>query len=257
MGVLGRALHPDRAALHNGSADAIYPTLVRDLGGWGLKGLIVAGIFAAALSTYDSIGSAMSALLTRDVYARILAREKSDRHYMWVGRWLTPVIILGSFAYFPFLGRGMLDFYLELTSVLVMPLLTLYLLGAFTRVNRQSGWIALSAGAAYGLVRLFAPWAAERWGIRILPPLLCDKYAAYCFSVLATALAAVLVSALKGWEPRESLLRLEGRGWLAGSQKELGNLLPAAVPGSWSWLPAPLILLVLAAAGILSFWVLW
>lgn len=154
MGVLGRALVPSPEALPDGKQDQIYPWLVSQLD-TGLKGLVVAGIFAAAFSTFDSIGSSISALLTRDVYARLLVRKRDDHHYLRVGQWLTPVIIGSSFLYMPsLLARGtMLIQFLDLTSTFVIPLLTLYLMGTFTRVHRSSGTIGLLVGAAYGVLR--------------------------------------------------------------------------------------------------------
>jgi Na+/proline symporter len=100
---MGRALVPEQSVLPDGRQDAIYPYLVSQMDVPGLKGLVVAGIFAAALSTYDSIGSSLSALLTRDVYARLLVRDRDDRHYLRVGQWLTALIIGLSFLYVPFL----------------------------------------------------------------------------------------------------------------------------------------------------------
>ena len=89
MGMMGKALYPEVGLLPTEPAmqkiDAIYPILVRDFTTTGLKGIVVAGLFAAAFSTYDSIGSALSALITRDVYARLLAPNRSDAHYLAVG----------------------------------------------------------------------------------------------------------------------------------------------------------------------------
>ena len=70
MGVIGRSLFPDFDVLPHGTVDSIYPHLVNQLTVTGLKGVVVAGVLAASFSTFDSIGSTLSALLTRDVYAR-------------------------------------------------------------------------------------------------------------------------------------------------------------------------------------------
>ena len=56
IGVMGRALYPLQSALPGGSQDAIYPFIVRQFDIIGLKGLVVAGILAAALSTYIRSG---------------------------------------------------------------------------------------------------------------------------------------------------------------------------------------------------------
>ena len=99
MGVMGRALHPVVDLLPGGKNDAIYPFMVSELAPEFLKGVVVAGILAAALSTFDSIGSTLSALFTRDIYARFIVRDGDDNHYLKVGRWVTPLVIGGSFLY--------------------------------------------------------------------------------------------------------------------------------------------------------------
>ena len=99
MGIMGRALDPEVDLLpvmpSLQKIDSIFPILVREFTTVGLREIVVAGIFAAAFSTYDSIGSAFSALIPREVYARLLAPEKTDAHYLTVGRWLTPIIVFG------------------------------------------------------------------------------------------------------------------------------------------------------------------
>ena len=262
MGIMGRALFPEQAALPEGRQDAIYPYLVSQIEFVGLKGLVVAGILAAALSTYDSIGSSLSALLTRDVYARLIVRDRDDRHYLRVGQWLTPVIIGLSFLYVPFmLGGGMLLFYIDLTSTFVIPLLTVFLLGTCTRVHRSSGMIALLAGALYGVVRLLAPALAEKYGIAVLPEFMVNSYAAYTISMLITAGTAVLVSLIAGWEAPAGILHEEEGTWLRSSQLEVRQLDQGSVGGrqaEWSALtPVLLTILVVSAGCFLSFVVFW
>ena len=252
MGVMGRALHP--VALDN--KDTIYPLMVHDLAPEYLKGIVVAGILAAVLSTFDSIGSTLSALFTRDVYARFLKRDKDDKHYLQVGRLVTPLVIGGSFLYiFPydFLGNGMVDFFINISSVFVVPLLTLYLMGRFTPVHRRSGVVGLCAGGAYGLARLVADG-----GDVYLPFLLTNQYAAYSYSMLITAASMVAVSLVLGWEKKGDLRTVEVDGWLGRSQEQARQLL-VSQPGeaSSSRLPAVLALLVLALGCILSFVIFW
>jgi len=225
MGIMGRALFPEQAALPQGRQDAIYPYLVSQIEAVGLKGLVVAGILAAALSTYDSIGSSLSALLTRDVYARLIVRDGDDHHYLRVGQWLTPAVIAVSFFYVPFmLEGGMFLFYVDLTSTFVIPLLTIFLLGTCTRVHRRSGMIALLAGALYGIVRLVAPYLAENYGVVVLPAFMVNSYAAYIISMLVTAGTAVLISLFVGWEDLSAILHEEEGEWLRSSQQAVRQL---------------------------------
>ena len=259
LGVMGRALFPDKGDLPYATQDAIYPYLVNQFSAEGLKGLVVAGVLAASFSTFDSIGSTLSALLTRDVYARLIVREKDDHHYMRVGQWLTPLIIGGSFLYVPFIKGGMLLFYIDLTSVFVIPLLTLFLMGVLTRVHRRAGLIGILVGAAYGVMRLVASQIAESYGIAILPSIMANTFAAYVFSILITAGTMVLVSLLMGWEPHGELLHEEKTGWLRSSQLTIRNLQPVtqAQTRSVDLLPALLAVIAVVIGCTLSFWIFW
>ena len=263
MGIIGRALYPDQSSLPNGQQDSIYPVLVNHIEGVGLKGLVLAGILAAAFSTYDSIGSALSALLTRDVYARLVVRDKNDRHYLRLSQWLTPVIIGISFLYVPgLLKGGMVLYYVELTSAFVIPLLTIFLFGRFTRVHRRSGLIGLLMGTTYGGLRLLAPVVAEKFGIVLLPPVMMGTYAAYPLSMVVTAGTMVLTSLIIGWESQNSssLSRLPREGiWLQSSLKEIQRLQPNTIEVSWKHplLPVVLCFLVIITGSFLTFVVFW
>ena len=67
-------------------ADRIFPELLFAHASPWLTGAILAGATAAAMSTLDSILHANMTVLTRDVYQRYIAPDKSQAHYVWVGR---------------------------------------------------------------------------------------------------------------------------------------------------------------------------
>ena len=262
VGIMGRALYPDLAAMPLDeslrNADSIYPLLVREMTSFGFKGLVVAGVLAASFSTFDSIGSTLSSLLVRDVYARLMVRDKEDHHYLTVGRWLTPMIIFGSFAYVPFLlTQGMLLFYLDLVGAFVVPLLTIYLMGIFTRAHRKSGTIGLLVGVGYGVVRLLAPPAADSLGIALLPSFMVDSFAGSVFGMLITAGAMVVVSLVAGWEPRGALLHEETTPWLRSSSlqaQQIGQSHHVTHSDLWPALLGAAVCLVGIVLGFVVFW---
>ncbi len=260
IGVIGRALYPafpaEVAVLQTN--DVIYPLMVRELTGIGLKGLVVAGILAASFSTFDSIGSTLSSLLVRDVYARLLVTDRDDHHYLRVGQWLTPVIIFGSFAYIPFLlESGMLMFYIDVVGAFIAPLLTVYVLGVSTRVHRRSALAGMLAGVGYGVLRLFAPRIAVAFGIQVLPSVMVDGLAGWLFGVFVTGAVMILFSLVFGWTPPGELLHEEKEGWLQASQCEVRGLArPPEYARSHVWATVWSWLVVLTGAG-LSFIVFW
>jgi SSS family solute:Na+ symporter len=263
MGILGRAFFPTPASLPvaeslRQTADALYPVLVREFTATGFKGIVVAGLVAAAVSTYAGIGAAMSALLTRDVYARLIARNRDDAHYLRVGRWLTLAVTLGSFIYVPFLlQQGMMMFYLDLVGAFVIPLLTVYLMGVFTRVHRKSGTIGLLAGVAYGAWRLIASKLASETGVALLPAPMLDGFAAYPISLLITAGTMLMVSLVLGFEPPGSLLQNEAAGWMQESQMPTQPSDTARAERRRNFVPALMGLAVMSLGLVLSFVVFW
>jgi len=66
--------------------DRIFPELLFAYASPWLTGAILAGATAAAMSTLDSILHANMTVLTRDVYQRYVAPDRSQEHYVGVGR---------------------------------------------------------------------------------------------------------------------------------------------------------------------------
>ena len=133
MGPLARADFPGLELV-----DQAYPLMVSKYLPVGLVGL-VGLVVAAAYSTFASIGMGISSLFVRDVYARFLVRRASDHHYTRVGKICVPLIVALGFLYLPFLGGGMVALYMRLVGAISVPLMTVILMGIFTRVHRATG----------------------------------------------------------------------------------------------------------------------
>jgi SSS family solute:Na+ symporter len=198
LGVFGRALFPGLEP-----ADEMYPALIERYLGPGLKGLVVAGVLAAAMSTFDSMGSALSAVFTRDVWRRLVVRGRDEAYYLRVSRWSTVAILALGFLYIPFIAakKTMLEAFLTLIPVFVTPLFVLYLAGTLTRAHPRSGIAGLVAGAAYGVVALCdreLDLARLRW----LPSWFTGRWEAFLWSAAITAATMALVTAALGRDGR-------------------------------------------------------
>ena len=186
----------------------------------------------------------------------MLVRNRSDRHYLKVGRWLTPFIIFGSFAYVPFLlQQGMILFYLKIVGAFVVPLLTIYLMGAITQVHRRSATVGLMVGVGYGILFLIAELVAKNWEVAILFSPFSNPYAVAPISMLSTAGSMFAFSFVYGWEPRGQLATLEQDGWLASTSAEIQQL--AAPAKRNETIPTVLMWLTLLVGIILSYVVIW
>src|SRR5437762_833501 len=142
--------------------DQAYPLMIKKYLPAGLVGIVVAGLVAAAYSTFDSIGIGLSSLFVRDIYSRFFVQRAADAHYALVGRISVPVIIALGFVYVPFLTSGMFAFYIRLAGAISVPLMTVMLMGVFTRVHRATGIIGLVVGLVYGLSAILADF--NKWG---------------------------------------------------------------------------------------------
>ena len=260
VGIFGRALYPDPSLMPLAAElqvrDSTFPLIVRELTSAGMRGLIVAGVVAACFSTFDSIGSTVPSLLVRDVFARLFVKDRPDSYYVAVSRWLTPVVILGAFAFVPLLlqERGMLMVFLDWVGAFVVPLLAVYLLGAFTRAHRSSATWGLGVGIAYGTLKLLAPVVAVRHGVAILPAVMVNNYASTVISLLLTVATMLAVSALRGWEPSSQPRDFAQDGWLRESRTHAG--VPSADQRS-AVLPVLLAGGIVACGAVLSFVVFW
>ncbi len=193
LGIMARAVYPELTAV-----DEAFPRLVRDYMAPGLIGLVVAGVLAGGISTYDSITSSLAAVFTRDLYGRFFRKDAGEAETLRVSRWATMVLLALSFGYIPFFGEGMVSFYLRLTSVFVMPLFAVYMMGALTRVHRRSGLVGLMVGALYGLSSFVG--SAQGWA---LPVWWTNTWWAYLWSVTLPSAAMLAYSAVWGWADRQ------------------------------------------------------
>ncbi|MYF70299.1 MAG: sodium:solute symporter family protein [Proteobacteria bacterium] len=74
-------------------ADRIFPELLFQYAPAWLTGLILAGATAAAMSTLDSILHSNMTVLTRDIYQRFVAPDRSQAHYVMFGRGVVLVLL--------------------------------------------------------------------------------------------------------------------------------------------------------------------
>jgi SSS family solute:Na+ symporter len=87
-------VHPDPAL--PAKADSIYPYFIVTRMPPGVAGLVVAAIFAAAMSSIDSLMNSGAAVCVEDFVRRFSKRERSDEQYLKLARRLT--ILAGGIA---------------------------------------------------------------------------------------------------------------------------------------------------------------
>jgi SSS family solute:Na+ symporter len=139
--------------------DQALPVLVGSLLPAGLRGLVVAGLLAALMSSLSSVFNSCSTLVTLDVYQKLRPRA-SERQLVVVGQVATVVLVALALLWVPFMKRisGQLYQYLQSVQAYISPpIAAVFLLGVFwPRVNARGAMTALLGGFVLGALRLVA-----------------------------------------------------------------------------------------------------
>ena len=138
--------------------DQVFPTMVATLLPPGLRGLVVAALLAALMSSLSSLFNSSAALFTIDIYEKIRP-GKSERHLVTVGRLATGVVVVLGILWIPvmpLISKGGLYQYLQsVQGYLAPPITAVFLLGLFwKRTNARGAVWGLSAGFVLGMAKL-------------------------------------------------------------------------------------------------------
>ncbi|MEJ2545866.1 MAG: hypothetical protein P8Y99_17525, partial [Calditrichaceae bacterium] len=138
------------------NAQKAFPLLVAYVLPIGIRGLVVAGLLAALMSSLAGVFNASSTLFTMDFYSRL--RPKASQHQLvWIGRIATGVMVLIGLLWIPVIqgGRGLYDYLQGVQAYLAPPIFVVFFLGVFNkRLNAKGCLSALIVGFAMGLFRL-------------------------------------------------------------------------------------------------------
>jgi len=141
------------------AADQALPTLVTALLPVGLRGLVVAGLLAALMSSLSSVFNSPSTLLTMAVY-KTLNPPASERRLVLVGQVSTAVLVGFGLLWIPLMRMisGQLYQYLQSVQAYISPpIAAVFLIGIlWKRVNATGAMAALYTGFVLGMGRLAA-----------------------------------------------------------------------------------------------------
>lgn len=140
----------------NDQAQAAYPLLVQSVMPAGLRGIVVAGLLAALMSSLAGVFNASSTLFTMDFYSKF--RPNATQHQLvWIGRMATAAMILVGLAWIPVIqgARGLYDYLQGVQGYLAPPIFTVFFFGVFNkRLNAKGCLAALVVGFILGVFRL-------------------------------------------------------------------------------------------------------
>ncbi len=137
-------------------AQQAFPLMVAHVLPIGIRGIVVAGLLAALMSSLAGVFNASSTLFTIDFYSRI-KKNISQEKLVHVGRVATTVMVLIGLAWLPVIrgGKGLYDYLQGVQSYLAPPIFVVFFTGILNkRLNARGCLAALYTGFFLGLFRL-------------------------------------------------------------------------------------------------------
>lgn len=137
-------------------AQGVFPMLVQHVMPAGIRGLVVAGLLAALMSSLAGTFNACSTLFTIDFYQKFNPRASQQR-LVWVGRMATALLVVIGLFWIPVIqgARGLYDYLQGVQAYLAPPIAAVFFLGVFMkRLNGKGCLAALVVGFLLGAFRL-------------------------------------------------------------------------------------------------------
>jgi len=156
-------LYPDAASaypeLGSKAADAIYLVFTRNTMPLGTVGLLLAGLFAASMSSMDSALNKNTGIIIRSLYQPFLAKrgrtidDKKLVRLSMILSFISGVLVIGMALYFRSLKElSLFDLMMSLSAMIQVPLLVPLIVGIF--IKKTPNW----APWATVLLGLFLSW---------------------------------------------------------------------------------------------------
>ncbi len=152
--------HPGSLTPALGKTDMIFPWYIVNQLPTGVAGLVIAGVFAASMSSLDSSMNSMAAAIVTDFYRRFKP-EAGEQSCLRLAQWVTALAGVAGTIFALVMAttdvKSLWDKFMALLGLFGGGLAGLFLLGMFTRR-------ATSTGAILGLLAsAVAQWAVTRY----------------------------------------------------------------------------------------------
>jgi SSS family solute:Na+ symporter len=138
------------------NAQQAFPLMVAYVLPVGVRGIVVAGLLAALMSSLAGVFNACSTLFTIDFYSRLRPNVSQER-LVWMGRVATTVMVFIGLMWLPVIrgGKGLYDYLQGVQAYLAPPIFVVFFAGVFhKRLNAKGCLAALYTGFILGLARL-------------------------------------------------------------------------------------------------------
>ncbi|MEZ5401325.1 MAG: sodium:solute symporter [Bryobacteraceae bacterium] len=266
-GMIGYALHqkgliaiPQKTDGAGILGDAVFATMVQALLPVGLRGLVVAGLLSALMSSLASLFNSCATLFTVDIYEKLRPGETEAR-LVRVGRLATAVVVGCGIVWIPIMKKiseantGLYDYLQNVQGFLAPPITAVFLLGLFSaRVTKEAALAGLGVGFLLGFAKLTIQTivkSGSSGGEGIFEAI--GNFNAYYFSGALFLFSAALVWTVSMMTPAPSAAQVEGLTYASTTEAQR-----AENRASWGTrelaMTAVVVGLVLAVYLYFSFW---
>ncbi len=195
--------------------DQALPAMITSFLPAGIKGLAIAGLLAALMSSLSSAFNSSSTLFTIDFY-KPARPNASERELVWVGQVATVVLVLVSLGWIPFMktlmGGGIFHYLQSIQAYISPPIAAVFLFGLFYNwINAKGAIVALWSGFALGILRLVTEFMSKEGVIEVEKSSLLANFLAINFLHFALYLflfcgaILMIISRFTKPQPKESL----------------------------------------------------
>jgi SSS family solute:Na+ symporter len=153
---LQNALIDSQGNIIRDNAQQAFPLLVVNVLPIGARGIVVAGLLAALMSSLAGVFNASSTLFTMDFYSRFRPNATQNQ-LVWIGRVATAIMVVIGLLWIPVIrgGKGLYDYLQGIQAYLAPPIFVVFFFGIFMKRLNSAGCLAtLITGFAMGLFRL-------------------------------------------------------------------------------------------------------
>jgi Na+/proline symporter len=168
-------LYPDAAAqfpeLGNKAGDAVYLVFTKNSMPIGTVGLLLAGLFAATMSSMDSVLNRNAGIFVRSVYQPFFAKDNlDDKHLLKVGMivcLLCGVLVICTALFFRSLkGLSLFDLMMSVSTMIQVPLLVPLFWGMFIKKTpKWAPWLTVLVGlcVSWLMMNVFTADVLAQW----------------------------------------------------------------------------------------------
>ncbi len=150
------AIMDSEGNLITANAQQAFPLLVATVLPAGIRGIVVAGLLAALMSSLAGVFNASSTLFTMDFYSKF-GPNTSEKDLVKIGRIATLGMVVIGLLWIPVIqgSRGLYEYLQSVQGYLAPPIFVVFFFGIFNkRMNTQGALWTLGIGFLMGLFRL-------------------------------------------------------------------------------------------------------